>query len=182
MEKSRLGRGLEDITDIFISQQKDVSRHQDVSVHNVKDVIGGYYPSRSRHKSLGRESSSEDENLDGINNSVTAKENRSDSYNHPEQRIFNRETQPDNERTKIAMESDSSQCEIIEHISRKKEIAYPATDDAQLRLREKLTEYLDDNFNIRLIELEKKEEMSQSGMHQTKQDLIRICMKDLKER
>jgi len=44
MEKKSLGRGLEDIADIYISQKSETNAHSGSSPEGVKDVVGGYYP------------------------------------------------------------------------------------------------------------------------------------------
>lgn len=124
MQKKSLGRGLEDITDIFISQQKDRIPAND-SIWEDKIKV-------------------DDGPLSGKLENTT--------------------------------EDCGSACEITEHITINKNLAYSNTPDVQESIVNSLFKYLRQNYKIKKIELAKVSRVSKPGMTNTIQENIFICM------
>ena len=113
MEKKRLGRGLEDISNMFLTPRKDNKTPE----ANAEDGVAGNTTFSDNTESLG---------------------------------------------------------EIEEHVSIRRNIAYPDTSDAQQDILNAFSRHLEENYSIKRIELRKTDRISRPGMKKYVEEKITI--------
>lgn len=113
MEKKRLGRGLDDISNLFLTPRKD----KKIPEENADHQVAG-------------------------NTTV----------------------------------SDTTEplCEIEEHVSIRRNIAYPETSNSQQDLLNSFSRHLEENYRIKRIELKKTDHISRPGMKKFRQENITL--------
>lgn len=113
MEKKRLGRGLDDISNLFLTPGKD----EKIPEENADHGIAG---------------------------------------------------------NKTVSDTTEPLCEIEEHVSIRRNIAYPDTSNAQKDILNSFSRHLEDNYRIKRIELKKTDRMSRPGMKKCRQENITL--------
>jgi len=178
MEHKRLGRGLEDITDIFISQKKENNPADSSRSQNTREAAGTSHPAHSPAEPErcipGNENgplleNAKNDNVVGncLEQKNTLKQNRSEQVGDQETRRIETKT-PD----------FSDVCEITEHVTSKKKMAYLDTPETQQIIANSLFQYLRQNYTIRKIELSKVSEVSRPGMTNQIEENILIYIKN----
>ena len=182
MEKKNLGRGLEDISNIFLStskrkeDQKPGNGFSAVTIRNETCASCANMIEGSSREPKCRIFTFESEKyrvpyLDTITlnyanyceyflpetaaNADGAKEVTTDSSDHTEEN-----------------------CEIEETINLQKKIAYPDTETAQKDMRKALFKYLEAGYSIRVIELRKVDEFSKPKRKELRKEDIIIFVKE----
>jgi hypothetical protein len=113
MEKKRLGRGLDDISNMFLTPRKDKKTPE----ANAEDGVAEDSPLSDNTKPL---------------------------------------------------------CDIEEHVSIRRNIAYPDTSDAQQDMLNAFSRHLEENYRIKRIELRKADQISRPGMEKYVEEKITI--------
>lgn len=175
MEKKRLGRGFNDISDIFLSTRMD------------KNMLGGFSPEKLRN-----------ETCESCAHII------SDSNKAPKCKIFTFENkkygvrymdtisltnggyceyfEPVFQQTagnRFVVEGTSSdnteiKCEIEEDVIVRRNIAYPNTPYAQQDILKSLSKHLEENYSVKRIELRKTDRISQPGIKKSIEERIAI--------
>jgi hypothetical protein len=68
--------------------------------------------------------------------------------------------------------------EVEEHVTVQKTVSFPASEQAQQHLRNALFKYLNENHQIKSIELEKTEESIQPRLKKSRKEVVTICIRD----
>ena len=114
MEKKRLGRGFDEISNLFLTPRKDKQIPEENAGHG---VVGNT-------------------------------------------------TSPDT--------TEDPPCDIEEHVSVRRNIAYPDTPNSKQDILKSFSRHLEDNYRIKRIELRKTDHMSRPGMKKCRQENITI--------
>ncbi len=178
MEKKSLGRGLEDIADIFISQKKENTPRDDASIKNVKDVVGGYYPANAFEGSKPSNSLPEEDIRPLTDERFNVPMDHLNSEQFFEHDYPGRGDSPRSSQMEVTPEDHEDVCEITEHITSTKKMAYLNTADVQKNIIKSLSQHLRQNYNIKNIELVKVNEVSRPGMKNIVQENILIYIKE----
>ncbi len=175
MGKKRRGRGFDDISDIFLSTQKD------------KKMLGGFSSERLR-----------DATCESCVSII------SDSNKAPKCKIFTFENKKygmpymntvsltsgsyceyfepvlqENADNRFAVKGTSSdnteiKCEIEENVIVRRNIAYPNTTNAQQEILKSLSRHLEENYSVKSIELRKTDGITRPGMKKCIEERITI--------
>ena len=113
MEKRRLGRGLDDISNLFLTPRKDKKNPEENADHEVA-------------------------------------------------------------RNTTVSDTTEPLCDIEEHVSVRRNIAYPDTSDAQQDMLSAFSRHLEENYRIKRIELRKTDQTSRPGMEKYVEEKITI--------
>ena len=116
MEKKSLGRGLEDIADIFISQSKNAIPPDDSPSENLRGAVGESRPGDSVATSEGSRSFSEDDIITVIDERLKVNRNCRNAKPSSEQHLSGR----DEGLRAGNMENTPGDCEITEYVTSKK--------------------------------------------------------------
>jgi len=182
MEKKSLGRGLEDIADIFISQKKENIPVDDSTSENMREMVGKSYPDHSFEDSEGGMSFSEDDIITVIDERLRVNRNCLNTERPMEHDLSGKD---DNLRTRNmenTPEDCPGLCEITEHVTSKKKMGYANTPDVQQIIVKSLFQHLRQNYNIKNIELVKVNEVSRPGMKNMIEENILIYIKEENKR
>ncbi len=178
MEKKSLGRGLEDIADIFISQNKQNIPTADSTSENMRKVVNESSPGHSFAASEESVSFSEDDIITVINERLRVNRN---CLNTERPLEHDRSEKDDKLRTRNMEKTPSDDpdvCEVTEHVTSKKKMGYVNTPDVQKNIVKSLFQHLRRNYNIKNIELVKENEVSRPGMKITIEKNILIYVKE----
>jgi len=175
MKKKRLGRGFDEISDIFLSTQKD------------KKMPGGFSSEKLR-----------DATCESCVSII------SDSNKAPKCKIFTFENKKygmpymdtvsltsgryckyfepalqENANNRFSVEGTSSdtteiKCEIEENVIVQRNIAYPNATNAQQEILKSLSRHLEENYSVKHIELSKTDWISKPGMKKSIEERITI--------
>jgi hypothetical protein len=178
MEHKRLGRGLEDIADIFISQKKENKPADDSRSQNGREAAGISHPVHSPADPEQRASGNEN----GIILANVMNDSMTENHRNQKNTLKQNQSQPDvdqeTSRIETKPQDDPDVCEITEHVTSKKKMAYSDTPETQEIIANSLFKYLRQNYTIRKIELFKVSEVSRPGMTNQIDENILIYIKD----
>jgi hypothetical protein len=178
MENKRLGRGLDDIADIFISQKKENVPADDSRSENVSEVVGESHPGHSFERSEGGMSFSEDDIITVIDERLKVNRNCLNTEPSFEQGLSGRDDDLRNRKMKNTPEDYPDGCEITEHVTSRKKMGYLNTPDVQKNIIKSLSRHLRQNYNIKNVELVKVNEVSRPGMKNLIEENILIYIKE----
>ena len=175
MEKKRLGRGLNDISDIFLSTRKDKKKLEEFSSEKLRDatcescariISDSNKPPKCKiftfeNKKYGVRF------MDTI--SLT-----SGSYCKYFEPVLK-----ENADSRFGMKGTFKNtaeinCEVEENVIVRKNIAYPNTPYAQQDILNSLYRHLEENFSLKRIELTKTDRISQPGMKKNIEERVTI--------
>lgn len=178
MEKKSLGRGLEDITDIFISQNKDTTPSGRAQSKNPREATSESYPGHSFSAQKGSMSFSEDDIITVIDERLKVNRtcpNTGRSLGH------DRSGGEDDFRT-VTVENTPEDyadiCEITEHVTSRKKVGYFNAPDVQQNIVKSLNQHLRRNYSIKNIELVKVDQVSRPGIKNIIEKNISIYIKE----
>jgi hypothetical protein len=178
MERKRLGRGIEDISDIFISAQKD------------KKTPGGFSSKKLRDATCESCISV----IRGFQEAPKCKiftlENKKYGVRYME-RIspssadyceFFEPISPKNENPDTVKEPSPSntdiKCRIEENITVRRKITFPASPDAQQNILNSLSKHLEEHYSIKCVDLRKTDDILRPGKIKHINEDITICIED----
>jgi hypothetical protein len=178
MEKKSLGRGLEDITDIFISQKKDTVSPDNIKPENQREVDGEPCPSHSLSASEGHMSFSEDDIITVIDERLNVTRNSCSTEHSLENDLSGKEDDPRVRNKENTSEDCPDICEITEHVTSRKKLGYFNTPHVQQTLVKTLNQHLRQNYSIKNIELVKVNQVSCPGIKNIVEENISIYVKE----
>ncbi len=178
MEKKSLGRGIEDIADIYISQKKENIPADDSTSGKVREVVVESYPEHSFKESEGSMSFSEDDIIKAIDEKLKVTRNCYSTERPLEHDLSGRDNDFRTNNIEDTLEDCPDVCEIIEHVTIRKQIGYLNTHDVQQNIINSLFQHLRKNYNIKKIELVKVNEVSRPGMKNMIEENILIYIKE----
>ncbi len=186
MEKKNLGRGLEEISNIFLSTSKEKEE---------KNAVSGFSAVAVREETCAScvnmiEGSSKEPKCRiftfeskryGVPHLDTITLNHANYCEY-----FEPITSGDTDRKKEAKGDYSDQaednCEVEETVTVQKKIAYPNTETGQQDMRKALFKHLEAGYTIRAIELGKMDEFSGPKRKETRKEEISIFVKKPEEK
>ena len=175
MGKKHLGRGFEDISDIFLSTQKD------------KNMFGGFSSEKLRDATCESCARIISDSNKAPKCKIFTFENKkygvrymdtisltSGSYCKYFEPVFK-----DTADSRFGVKGTSKNtaeinCEIEENVIVRKNIAYPNTAYAQQDILNSLSKHLEENYSVKRIELSKTDRISQPGMKKSIEERITI--------
>ena len=180
MEKKNLGRGLEDISNIFLSTTKEednkkqtpgngfsaVKIRDDTCASCVEMVEGSSREPKCRIFSI-EDKKYKVSHLETITMNYA---NYCDYFTPAAQK----EKAAPEQIISGSGETVAENCEIEETVIIRKRIAYQDTETTQQDIKKALLKYLDDGYSLMMVELTKTEESSQSTNRQTRREEITI--------
>jgi hypothetical protein len=178
MEKKSLGRGLEDIADIFISQKKDTASPDDFPPENPNKVTGESCPNHSFSASKGSKSFSEDDIITAIDERLKVTRNCHNTEHPVEQDLSGRNENFRTSDTENTPQDSPDIFEITEHVISKKKLGYFNTPHVQQTIIKTLNQHLRQNYCIKKIELVKVNEVSCPGIKNIVEENISIYIKE----
>ena len=182
MEKKSLGRGLEDIADIFISQKKDTIPPDESFSENPRGVAGESCPGHSFAAPEGNMSFSEDDIITVIDERLKVTRNCPKSRHPLKHDLSGR----DDDLRAGNMQNTPEECpdlfEITEHVTSKKKLGYFNTPHVQQTIVKTLNQHLRQNYSIKNIELVKVNEVSCPGIKNIVEETISIYIKEKENR
>jgi hypothetical protein len=180
MEKKNLGRGLEDISNIFLSTAKKednkkqtpgngfsaIKIRDDTCASCVEMVEGSSREPKCRIFSI-EDKKYKVPHLETITMNYA---NYCDYFTPAAQK----EEAAPKQIISGSGETVTANCEIEETVTIRKKIAYQDTETTQQDIKRALLKYLDDGYSLMMVELAKAEESSQSTNRQTRREEIII--------
>jgi len=178
MEKKSLGRGLEDIADIFISQKKDTVSPDDFRPENRREAVGESWPGHSFAAPEESMSFSEDDIITVIDERLKVTRNCRNA-DHPLERDLSGKEDDLRTRNKENTPEDCPDvCEITEHVTSRKKLGYFNTPDVQKTIVNSLFLHLRQNYSIKNIELVKVNQVSRPGVKNRVEENVSIYIKE----
>jgi hypothetical protein len=177
MEKKSLGRGLEDIADIFISQKKEIDPTNDSLLVNPSKVVDGANSKYANQASEADTPVPENGNITTIGARYNADNNNANpepSYQHVHP---GRDDGLETGKHENAPKDCTNTCEISEHITINKKIGHLNTEDVQKNIVNSLFQHLGQNYELKKIELAKVSEVSRPGMKNIIEENVLIYIK-----
>ena len=178
MEKKSLGRGLEDIADIFISQKKENIPADDSTSENVREMVGKSYPDHSFEDSERSMSFSEDDIITVIDERLRVTRNCRNTEHPLERDLAGREDDIRTRNKENTPEDCPGVCEITEHVTSRKKLGYFNTPDVQKTIINSLFLHLRQNYSIKNIELVKVNQLSRPGVKNRVEENVSIYIKE----
>lgn len=178
MEKKSLGRGLEDITDIFISQQKETIPPDDFTPENLREVVGDSDSGHSIAASEGSMSFSEDDIITVVGERLKVNRNCLNTDRPVEHDLPGRDDDLQARNIKNTLQESPDVCEITEHVISKKKVGYLNTHDVQQNIVTSLFRHLRQNYDIKTVELVKVNEVPHPGIKKRIEENILIYIKE----
>jgi len=175
MAKKSLGRGLDDISDIFLSTRKDKEMLNGFSSKKLRDAtceFCAHIINDSNNASKCKIFTFKNEKygvryMDTISlTSGSYCEYFDPVFQEKEDNSFvAKETSTDN--TKI-------KCDIEENVIVRRNITYPNTPEAQKDIIESFSKHLEENYSVKSIELKKTNRISRPGMKKCTEERVTI--------
>ena len=178
MEKKSLGRGIEDIADIFISQSKENPPTRSSATINAGEAVGESAHEHSFKRSEERRPFHEGGNASTMDERFKVIKNYLNSDPPLKHNTTEKNDVPGTRDTESSSKDRPDTCEIEEHVSSNKKIEYLNTPDAQESIVKLLFQHLRRNYNIKKIELEKINEVSRPGIKKLTEINILINVKE----
>lgn len=178
MEKKSLGRGLDDIADIFISQKKENIPPDDSTSKNVSEVVGDSNPGHTFEESEVSNSYHEDDIITVIDKRLKVTRNCLNTRRSYEHDFSGRDDDLRTGNMDITPDDCPDVCEIKEHVTSKKKIGYLNTPEVQQNIIKSLSQHLRQNYIIKNIELIKVNKVSRPGMKYLVEENISIYIKE----
>ena len=174
MEKKSLGRGLEDIADIFMSQKQENFPADDSASENANEPAVEPCLEHSGGDSEGTMPFSEDDIITVIDKRLKVNRNCFNSEGPSGHDLSGRDEDLQARNTKNTLEDYPDVCEITQHVTSKKKLGYVNTPDVQQNIIKSLFQHLRQDFIISRIELVKVDAVSRPGMNKKIEENISI--------
>jgi hypothetical protein len=182
MEKKSLGRGLEDISDIFLSARKDKKTPGGFSSKKLRDATCESCVSviRNSHEPPKCNIFTLEHKKFGVRYMETLSPS-SANYCEFFEPVPQKNKNPDTPDTREEPSPGNAQieCRIEESVTVRRNIAYPPSPDAQRNILNSLSKHLEENYSIKSIDLRKTDEISRPGKIKYIVEEVTICIEDL---
>lgn len=175
MGKKSLGRGLNDISDIFLSTRKDKNVLNGFSSKKLRDatcefcaniVRDANNASRCKIFTLNNEKY-------GVRYMNTISP-RSGSYCKYFEPVFREKADNSFVANETSADHTNITCDIEENVIVRKNITYPDTPRAQQDIIKSLSRHLEKNYSVKSIELGKTDRISQPGIQKCTTEIVTI--------
>jgi hypothetical protein len=178
MERKSLGRGIEDISHIFLSDRKDKMNSGGFSSKKLRDATCESCASIIRNSN--QPAKCKIFTLENKKHGVRYMETLSpSSANYCE---FFEPTPQQNKNPGAVKKSPPVNgnvgCRIEETITVRRKITYTASPDAQQNILNSLSNHLEDNYSIKSIDLRKTDEVLRAGKIKYIDEEVTICIED----
>ena len=177
MQKKHLGRGLEDITNIFISQKTESDATNDSIPADPQTVVDGSKPEITNKASEVNVPISENDKI----SAMVDRQNEGDQNSKPEPfYLYDQVGKDDGHRSQYSDNSPNdcaNDCEITEHVSINRNMAFSNTPEVQQNIVNSLFQYLGQKYEIKKIELAKENSVAKPGMTNIIKENILIYIK-----
>ena len=177
MGKKSLGRGLNDISDIFLSTRKD------------KNMLNGFSSKKLREATcefcanIVRDSNNASRcKIFTLNNEkygvryMDTISLRSGSYCKYFEPVFREKADNSFVANKTSADHTNIKCDIEENVIVQKNITYPDTVKAQQDILKYFSKHLEENYSIKSIELIKTDRISQPGIKKCTKEIVTISI------
>lgn len=175
MAKKSLGRGLDEISDIFLSTRKDKELRNGFSSKKLRETTCeccAHIINDSNNASKCKIFTLNNETY-GVRyiNTISLTSGSYCEYFEP---VF--QEKADNSFVARETSSDNTQinCDIEESVTIRRAITYPNTVKAQQDILKSLSKHLEENYSVRSIELRKTDRISRLGMKKCTKEIITI--------
>lgn len=175
MGKKSLGRGLDDIADIFLSTRKDKEMRNGFSSKKLRDAT-----CESCTNIINDSNNASKCKIFTLQNKqygvryMDAISLTSGSYCEYFEPVF----QENSDNRTVVMETSSDNtvinCDIKESVTVRRSIEYPNTPKAQQDILKSLSKHLEKNYSVKRIELRKTDRISQPGMNKITEESVTI--------
>ena len=172
MEKKSLGRGLDDIADIFLSDRKD------------KELRNGFSSKKLRDATCESCTNIINDSNNALKCKIFTLQNKSygvrflDTVSLTSGSYCKYFKQKNSDKGILVKETSSGNtkinCDIRESVTVRRSIEYPNTPEAQQEILKSLSKHLEDNYSVKRIELRKTDTMSQPGMNKITEKSVTI--------
>lgn len=178
MEKKSLGRGLEDISDIFISGRKDKKTPGGFSSNKLRDATCESCVSviRNSHKPPKCKIFTLENKKHGVRY-MEALSPSSANYCEYYEPIPKENTPSDIAKEPYTGDAEIG-CRIEESVTVQKNIAYPPSPNTQENILNALSKHLEENYSIKRIDLKKTDEISRPGKRKYIDEEVTIFIED----
>ena len=175
MAKKSLGRGLDDISDIFLSTRRDKKMLNGFSSKKLRDATCEFCTNIINDSNNGSKCK-----IFTLNNAkygvryMDTISLTSGSYCEYYEPVF--QEKADNSFVAKETSSDNTKikCDIEENVNVRKSITYPNTPEAQKDILKSLSKHLEENYSIKSIELRKTDRISQPGIKKCTKEIVTI--------
>jgi hypothetical protein len=178
MEKKSLGRGIEDISDIFISARKDKKTPGGFSSKKLRDATCESCASviRNSHKPAKCKIFTIEYKNYGVRYMETLSPS-SANYCEFFEPILQKNEPPDTVKEPSPVNPEI-ECRIEESVSVRRNIAYPPSPNAHQNILNSLSKHLEENYSIKRIDLRKTDEILRPGKVKYIDEDVTICIED----
>lgn len=177
MAKKSLGRGLDEISNIFLSTRKDKEMQNGFSSKKLRDAtceFCAHIINKSNNASKCKIFTFKNKKY-GVRymDTISLTSGSYCEYFEPvsqdnaDNSFVVKETSSDN--TKI-------KCDIEENVIVRRNIAYPNTPEAQKDILKSLSKHLEENYSVKSIELRKTDRISQPGIKKCTKEIVTIFL------
>ena len=175
MAKKSLGRGLDEISDIFLSTQKDKELRNGFSSKKLRDstcescahiINDSNNASKCKIFTLNNETY-------GVRyiNTISLTSGSYCEYFEP---VFQEEADNSFAARETSSDNTKINCDIEENVIVHRNITYPNTPEAQQDILKSLSKHLEENYSVKSIELRKTDRISQAGIKKCTKEIVTI--------
>ena len=178
MEKKSLGRGIEDISHIYLSVRKDNKNSGGFSSKKLRDatcesctrvILNARQPARCKIFTLENKKY-------GVRYMETLSPS---SANYCEFFKPIPQTSEDSDAAvEISPVNDNVECRIEETVTIRRNITYPASPDAPQKILNSLHKHLEENYIIKSVDLKKTDKILRPGRIKSIDEEVTICIED----
>ena len=175
MGKKSLGRGLNDISDIFLSTRRDKNMRNGFSSKKLRDetcefcaniVRDSNNASRCKIFTLNNEKY-------GVRYMDTISPTSGNYCNYFEP-VFKEKANSNFVAEETSSDSSELNCDIEEHVTVRRNITYPDTKKAQQEILKSFSKHIEENYSIKSIELIKTDRISRPGIKKCTKEIVTI--------
>jgi hypothetical protein len=175
MAKKSLGRGLNDISDIFLSNRKGKEMRNGFSSKKLRDAtceFCAHIINDSNNASKCKIFTLQNKKY-GVRciNEISIGSGSYCKYFEP---IFQEKVDNSFVTKEISADNTKIKCDIEENVVVRRNITYPDTPKAQQDILKSLSKHLEKNYRVKSIELRKTDRISQPGMKKSTEERVTI--------
>jgi hypothetical protein len=177
MEKKSLGRGLDEISDIFLSTRKDKVLRNGFSSKKLRDAtceccVHIINDSNNASKCKIFTLNNEEHGVRYIN-TISLKSGSYCEYFEP---VFQEKANNGFVAEEASSDHTKINCDIEENVTVRRNITYPNTVKAQQDILKSFSKHLKENYSIKSIELRKTDRISQQGLKKCTKEIVTILI------
>lgn len=175
MAKKSLGRGLDDISDIFLSNRKDIEMRNGFSSKKLRDAtceFCAHIINDSNNASKCKIFTLNNEKYCvRYMNTISLTSGSYCEYFEP---VFQEKADNGFVAKETSSDNNKINCDIEENVIVRRNITYPNTPEAQKDILKSLSKHLEENYGVKSIELTRTDRISQPGMKKITEESVTI--------